>query len=98
MADPMPGRPQLQPLGVLLPGTSTALYFRLDGRALWRSAAGRTTQRLVEWNDAGLPSAVVYEATASLTQLLQVVEQQQRQIAELEAENAALWTRLNAGA
>jgi hypothetical protein len=97
MAGPTSGRPQLQPLGVLLPGTSTQLYFRLDGRALWRSA-GRTTQRLVEWTDAGLPPAVVYEATASLTQLLHLVDQQQRQISELEAENAALWTRLNAGA
>jgi hypothetical protein len=97
MADPTPGRPQLQPLGVLLPGTSTALYFRLDGRALWRSSGGRTTQRLVEWNDAALPPAVVYEATASLTHLLHLVERQTQQIAELEAENAALWTRLSAG-
>jgi hypothetical protein len=96
MATPSTGRPQLQPLGVLLPGTSTALYFRLDGRAMWRSQ-GRGTQTLAGWNDVGLPPAVVYEATASLTQLLQLVEQQQRQLSELEAENAALWARLGAG-
>ena len=96
MATPSTGRPQLQPLGVLLPGSSTELFLRLDGRALWRSSS-RGTQTNMGWNDAGLPATVVYEATASLTLLLQYVERQEHQIAELEAENAALWARLTAG-
>jgi organic radical activating enzyme len=84
MATPSTGRPQLQLLGVLLPGSSTQLFFRLDGCALWCSS-GRGTQTSLEWNDAGLPTTVVHEATASLTQLLQYVERQEHQIAELDA-------------
>jgi hypothetical protein len=96
MAAPLPGRPQLQPLGVLVPGTTAALFFRRDGRALWRYQ-GRATQALVGWTDAGLPPTVVYEALASLTHLLHLIERQEQQIAELEQANVALQARLNDG-
>jgi hypothetical protein len=95
MATPSAGPSQLQPLGVLLPGISMQRFFRLNGRALWRSSGGRT-QTIMGRNDAGLPRSVVYEATAALTELPQFVDQQRRQFAELDAENAALWARLGA--
>jgi hypothetical protein len=93
MATPSTGRPQLQPLGVLLPGTTTALYFRLDGRALWRQVDAPAAEG---WTDIPLPATVVYEATASLTQLIRHVEQLERRLMDLEAENAALHSQLDA--
>ena len=94
MATPSTGRPQLQPLGVLLPGTSTQLFFRLDGRALWRQVQ---TPAAEGWTDVALPAAVVYEATAALTQLIHYVERLEKRLMDLEAENASLQLRLHEG-
>ncbi|HEV2458334.1 MAG TPA: hypothetical protein VGS80_08200 [Ktedonobacterales bacterium] len=93
MATPSSGRPQLQPLGVLLPGTTTELFFRLDGRALWRM---QRDSSMLGWTDTGLAATVVYEAVASLTQLIRHVEQLERRLMDLEAENAALHSQLDA--
>ena len=99
MATPSTGRPQLQPLGVLLPGTTTALYFRRDGRALWRrSGPGHgTTWLATDWTDTNLPADLVYEIATALTQHLQLLEQESLRISQLEQENAALRARLGTG-